>query len=408
MKGAANLGWSLINISYNTLTMNWQNVSFSDKERDRYKRHFSLPQVGVEGQKKLKAAKVLVVGAGGLGAPLMQYLAAAGVGTIGIIDSDVVEASNLHRQILFNDSDIGRSKVAATKERLEQSNPHIDIIGHEEKLDTSNALDLLDKYDVIADGSDNFPTRFLVNDACVLLDKPLVHGSLFQFEGQVSVFNYENKNGVRGPNYRDLFPKLPSAGQSPNCAETGILGMLPGTIGCMQAIEVTKIITGIEQPLSGHLFIFDALSFNTRKIHIGKNKRNPLTGENPHITELKESNYIYKKDCKHGVREQTTVKEVSAKELKKWLDNTEISQLIDVREPYEAELNNIGGDLIPLDSLDTQVKKISHSGKVVIYCETGKRSAEAIKELQENYSFDNLYNLKGGIVAWKKLHRNNT
>lgn len=388
--------------------MNWRNVSFSDEERDRYKRHFSLPQVGVEGQKKLKAAKVLVIGAGGLGAPMMQYLAAAGVGTIGIIDNDVVEASNLHRQILFNASDIGSSKVKTTKKRLEQNNPHINIIEHEEKLDASNALDLLDKYDVIADGSDNFSTRFLVNDACVLLDKPLVHGSLFQFEGQLSVFNYTEKNGIRGPNYRDLFPELPLPDQSPNCAETGILGMLPGTIGCMQAIEVIKIVTGIGQSLSGQLFIFDGLSFNTRKITISKNKLNPITGEKPRITELKESNYICDKNCEQEPKREATIKEVSAQKLKAWLDNGEISKLIDVREPYEATLNNMGGDLIPLGSIDNEAENISRSGKVVVYCETGKRSAETIKKLQDNFSFDNLYNLKGGIVAWKKFHNNNT
>lgn len=388
--------------------MNWQDVSFSDEERNRYERHFSLPQIGVEGQKKLKSAKVLVIGAGGLGAPMMQYLAAAGLGTLGIVDFDTVEATNLHRQILFKESDIGRPKVAATKERLEQSNPHIDIIEHEEKLDASNVLNLLDKYDVIADGSDNFPTRFLVNDACVLLDEPLVYGSLFQFEGQVSVFNYEEKNGVRGPNYRDLFPELPPPDQYPNCAETGILGMLPGTIGCMQAIEIIKIVTGIGEPLSGWLFIFDALSFNTRKIAIGKNKQNPLTGENPRITELKDSNYIYSRNCGQDAGKYTTVKEVSVQKLKEWLDNEEVTQLIDVREPDETEQNDMDGTLIPFDSIEKKVEKISRSGKVVIHCQTGKRSAEAIRKLQENFSFDNLYNLKGGIVAWKKFHSSNS
>jgi len=384
--------------------MSLSNIFFTDDERLRYKRQFLLPQIGVEGQKKLKAAKVLVVGAGGLGAPVMQYLAAAGLGTIGIIDFDTVEASNLHRQILFNESDIGRSKVKTATERLRKNNPHIDIIEHEVRLDTGNALDLLGSYDIITDGTDNFPTRFLVNDACVLLGKPLIHGSLFQFEGQVSVFNYEQENGVRGPNYRDLFLELPPPDQSPNCAETGILGMLPGMIGCMQAIEVIKIVTGIGEPLSGQLFIFDALRCNTRKIIIGKNKQNPITGENPRITRLKDSNYTYNKNCEQRPEKGTTVKEISVRVLKSWLDNSEVAQLIDVREPYEADLSDMGGKLIPLGSIVSESENISRSGKVVIHCETGKRSAEAIKKLQGNFGFDNLYNLKGGIAAWNKYH----
>ena len=384
---------------------NTNEITFSGEELGHYSRHLSIPEFGMEGQKKLKAAKVLAVGTGGLGAPMLQYLAAAGVGTIGLIDFDKVEASNLHRQVLFGTSDVGRPKVEVAKERLLENNPHININVHEVRLTSENALDIIEGYDVVADGTDNFPTRYLINDACVMLDKPNVHGSIFQFEGQVSVFNYEDEEGNRGPNYRDLFPEPPPPGLVPSCAEAGVLGVLPGIIGCLQASEVIKIITGIGDPLAGQLFLFDAQDFSTRKVNITKNKDNPLTGGNPSITELID----YEAFCgipsnneQEEASKQSEVPEISVKEFKKWIDAGEDIQLIDVREPYETEIAEIGGDLIPLETILNHADDINRDKKVVVHCRSGKRSADAIKQLQENFDFNNLYNLKGGILAWSE------
>ena len=383
---------------------NWQDIEFSGDELGHYSRHLSIPEFGMEGQKKLKAAKVVAVGTGGLGAPMLQYLAAAGVGTIGIVDFDKVEASNLHRQVLFGASDVGRSKVEVAKERLKEINPHINIEVHETRLTSDNALGILSDYDVVADGTDNFPTRYLINDACVMLDKPNVHGSIFQFEGQLSVFNYVDQEGNRGPNYRDLFPEPPPPGLVPDCAEAGVLGVLPGIIGCLQASEVIKIITGIGQPLSGQLFLFDAQDFSTRKVKVTKNTDNPLTGDNPEITELID----YEAFCgipsaTNGEEEtESDVPEVNVHEYKSWLDAGEEVQLIDVREPHEVEIAEMGGELIPLDSVLDKAEKISRDKKVVVHCRSGVRSAKAIRQLREKYGFDNLYNLKGGILAWSE------
>ncbi len=382
---------------------NWQDIEFSGDELGHYSRHLSIPEFGMEGQKKLKAAKVLAVGTGGLGAPMLQYLAAAGVGTIGIVDFDKIEASNLHRQVLFGASDVGRSKVEVAKERLQEINPHIDIQVHNVRLTSENALEIIENYDVIADGTDNFPTRYLINDACVMLDKPNVHGSIFQFEGQLSVFNYVDEEGQRGPNYRDLFPEPPPPGLVPSCAEAGVLGVLPGIIGCLQASEVIKIITGIGEPLAGQLFLFDAQNFSTRKVKVTKNKDNPLTGENPEITELID----YEAFCgipsgNEEESEEPEVPEVSVQEYKSWLDANEDVQLIDVREPHEVEIAEIGGELIPLKTVTENADKISRDKKVVVHCRSGQRSADAIKQLRDKYGFDNLYNLKGGILAWSQ------
>lgn len=384
---------------------NKKGIEFSKEELSHYSRHFSLPEIGMEGQKKLKAAKVLVVGTGGLGAPMLQYLAAAGIGTIGIVDFDRVEASNLHRQVLFGTADIGRPKVEAAKERLQQINPHITIQPHNVRLTSENALDILKGYDIIADGTDNFPTRYLVNDASVMLDKPNVYASIFQFEGQVSVFNCVGKDGSRGPNYRDLFPEPPPPGLVPSCAEAGVLGVLPGIIGSLQASEVIKLAAEIGEPLAGKLFLFDALNFSTRTVKITKNGDNPLTGKNPSITELID----YEAFCGipsasngESKEEKSDVPEVSVKEYKSWIERGEDVQLIDVREPYEVEIAEIGGELIPLKSIGENTGKISREKKVVIHCRSGKRSADAIRELREKYGFDNLYNLKGGILAWSK------
>jgi len=382
---------------------NWNNIEFSKEELGHYSRHLSIPEFGMEGQKKLKAAKVLAVGTGGLGAPMLQYLAAAGIGTIGLVDFDRVEASNLHRQVLFGAEDVGRPKVEVARERLQAINPHITVNVHETRLTSENALDIIKDYDVVADGTDNFPTRYLINDACVMLDKPNVHGSIFQFEGQVSVFNHPDEEGNRGPNYRDLFPEPPPPGLVPSCAEAGVLGVLPGIIGCIQASEVIKVITGIGEVLSGKLFLFDALSFSTRTVKIGKNPDNPLTGENPEITELID----YEAFCGipsngQDAEQETGVPEVSVKEFKSWLDRGEDVQLIDVRKPYEVQIAEIGGELIPLKTISENADKISRDKKVVVHCRSGKRSADAIKILQDEHGFDNLYNLKGGILAWSE------
>lgn len=381
------------------------NIEFSSEELGHYSRHLSIPDIGMEGQKKLKAAKVLAVGTGGLGAPLLQYLAAAGVGTIGIVDFDKIEASNLHRQVLFGAEDVGRPKVEVAKERLQQINPHIQINVHETRLTSENALDIIRDYDVVADGTDNFPTRYLVNDACVMLDRPNVYGSIFQFEGQVSVFNYTDSDGKRGPNYRDMFAEPPPPGMVPSCAEAGVLGVLPGIIGCMQASEVIKVITGAGEVLAGKLFLFDALNFSTRTIKVKKDPDNPLTGDKPEITELID----YEAFCGISTNgeaessdEDQEVPEVSVTEYKQWVERGEPVQLIDVREPYEYEIAQIGGELIPLKSIADNADKISRDKKVVVHCRSGKRSADAIKELKEKYGFDNLYNLKGGILAWSE------
>ena len=383
---------------------NWKDIEFTNPELSHYSRHFSIPEFGLEGQKKLKASRVLAVGTGGLGAPVLQYLAAAGVGTIGIVDFDVVEASNLHRQVLFGASDVGRPKVEVAKERLEEINPHIEINTHETRLTSDNALEIMEPYDVVVDGTDNFPTRYLVNDACVMLDKPNVYGSIFQFEGQVSVFNYMDDEGNRGPNYRDLFPTPPPPGVVPSCAEAGVLGVLPGIIGSLQANEVIKIITGVGEPIAGRLFMFDALSFETRTVSITKNTDNPLTGEHPTQTELIDYEEFCGLPSRNGDKERSSrdVPEITVRTYKQWLDDGEDVQLIDVREPYEYQIANLDGELIPLDSILENKDKISRDKKVVVHCRSGVRSAKAIKKLRDKFGFDNLYNLKGGILAYSE------
>ena len=375
--------------------MSYENIHFSKEELSRYDRHIIIPDFGFEGQKKLKAAKVLVIGSGGLGSPSLLYLAAAGVGTIGIIDFDVVDDSNLQRQVLFGVDEIGKPKVEAAKKRLESLNPHITIKVYNEQLTSKNALDIIKDYDVVADGTDNFPTRYLVNDACVLLDKPNVYGSIFQFEGQVSVFNYRDKNGEPGPNYRDLYPSPPPPGLVPSCAEGGVLGVLPGIIGSLQALEVIKVITGIGETLSGRFFIFDALNFETRIFKIKRNPANPLNGENPTIKALID----YEQFCGMKAVEKP-IKEITAKELYDLQVRGEDIQIIDVREPHEYEIANISGELIPLATVSANADKIDRNKKVIVHCKMGGRSAKAIRELEEKFGFRNLYNLKGGILGW--------
>ena len=375
--------------------MNYSTIQFSKEELARYNRHIIIPEFGLEAQQKLKAAKVLVVGSGGLGSPALLYLTAAGVGTIGIIDFDVVDDSNLQRQILFGVESVGLPKVEAARKRLEALNPRINIRLYNEQLTSKNALDIIREYDVVADGTDNFPTRYLVNDACVLTGKPNIYASIFQFEGQVSVFNYRNADGETGPNYRDLYPTPPPPGLVPSCAEGGVLGVLPGIIGSMQASEVIKVITGVGETLSGRFFIFDALNFETRTFKISKRADNPISGKNPTITELID----YEQFCGMKTVEKP-IKEISARELYDLQVRGEKFQLIDVREPHEYDIVNLGGELIPLAMVSANADKIDRDKKVVVHCKMGGRSAKAIRELEEKYGFDNLYNLTGGVLAY--------
>ena len=372
----------------------------STDELQRYSRHLTLPEFGREGQEKLKAASVLLVGAGGLGSPAATYLAAAGVGTIGLVDFDQVETSNLQRQILYGSSDVGRRKLDAAKERLNDLNPHVDVRTHEVRLTSDNALDLIDQYDIVADGTDNFPTRYLVNDACVMTGTPNVYASIFRFEGQVSVFATED-----GPCYRCLYEEPPPPGLVPSCAEGGVLGILPGFVGTLQATEVIKQITGIGEPLVGRLLMVDALEMSFRTLKVQKNHECPVCGENPTQTELID----YEAFCgipsndstTNGTDDVSQIPELSVQDLKKRQDAGDAPFLLDVRKPHEADIANIGANqLIPLDELENRIDEIDAEpgSEVVVHCRSGGRSAEATKLLREK-GFD-AKNLAGGTLAW--------
>jgi len=370
----------------------FQQTILSPDELQRYDRHILIPEFQLAGQLKLKQSKVLVVGAGGLGSPILLYLAAAGIGTLGIAEADSIDLSNLQRQVLFNTEQVGRSKASVAAERIKGLNPHVKVHLHEVYLDAQNALGILNEYDVIIDGSDNFPTRYLVNDACVILKKPLVYGSIFQFEGQVSVFNLQKEDGSFGPSYRDLFPEPPPPGMVPSCSEGGVLGVLPGIIGSMQASEAIKIITGIGKTLSGRLFIYDALNFKTITLKVVKNDALPK------VTELVD----YDAFC--GIKESDLSvpgKAVAPHELKALVDSGEDFQLIDVRLPHECEIADIGGDKMPLGMMDQFVDMIRRDVTVVVYCKTGARSLQAIRHLEEHHGFKNLRNLEGGIMGYR-------
>lgn len=376
-------------------------IEFSKEELERYSRHLIIPEFNIEGQRKLKAAKVLVIGSGGLGSPLLQYLAAAGVGHIGIVDYDVVDDTNLQRQVLFGVESVGKAKVEEAKKRILSLNPHIRIETYETQLTSANAMQIMESYDLVADGTDNFPTRYLVNDACVLLGIPCVYASIFQFEGQVSVFNYTDSKGQIGPNYRDLFPSPPPPGMVPSCAEGGVLGVLPGIIGSIQALEVIKVLTGIGEPLSGRLFLFDALSFMTRTLTFGKDPANPLRGNPPQQTNLID----YEQFCGVPPIEKDSIehlglKSVSVQELFQLLQSKADIQLIDVREPYEYDIVNIGAQLIPQSQIWDRIDEINKEKRVIIHCRSGIRSAKVIHQLESEHGFNNLYNLKGGILAY--------
>ena len=369
--------------------------SLSNEEIARYSRHVIIPEVGMQGQRKLKAASVLMIGTGGLGAPLGMYLAAAGVGRLGLVDFDVVDASNLQRQIIHGTKDVGRPKISSAKDRLQDINPHVEIETHETRLTSENALRLFVNYDVIVDGTDNFPTRYLVNDACVLTGKPNVYGSIFRFEGQASVFWAD-----RGPCYRCLYPEPPPPGLVPSCAEGGVLGVLPGIIGAIQANETIKIILGAPDILVNRLVLFDAWRMRFRELKLRKNPDCPVCGEHPTITKLID----YEEFC--GIRkpsqtETQTMEEITATELKQRLDKGDDIQIIDVREPHEYEIAQIPNSrLIPLGQVLGRMNEIDPERETVVHCKMGGRSAKAIEALKRTGFTGHLINLKGGITAW--------
>ena len=369
-------------------------VKLSKEEIQRYSRHLIMPEVGLDGQLKLKRARVLMIGTGGLGAPLGLYLAAAGVGHLGLVDFDVVDSSNLQRQVTFTTQDVGKPKSEAAKARLSALNPSIEIEAYETRLTSDNALELFRDYDIIVDGTDNFPTRFLVNDACILLGKPNVYGSIFRFEGQATVFGYPD-----GPCYRCLYPEPPPPGLVPSCAEGGVLGVLPGIIGSIQAMETIKLILGAGDPLVGRLLLFDALAMRFRELKLKKNPDCPMCGKNRTITKLID----YEEFC--GIRGEEApvmtdgIAEITARELKARQDHGEKIFILDVREPHEYQICNLNGKLIPLGELPRRVNELDSSVEMVVHCRSGKRSADAIHFLQ-TAGFKKLLNLKGGVLAW--------
>jgi sulfur-carrier protein adenylyltransferase/sulfurtransferase len=367
--------------------------SLSNEEYARYSRHLILPEVGLEGQRKLKAARVLMIGTGGLGSPLGLYLAAAGVGTLGIVDFDVVDASNLQRQIIHGTKDIGRAKIASARDRLQDINPNTKVEAFETRLTSENALELFKDFDVVVDGTDNFPTRYLVNDASVLTGKPNVYGSIFRFEGQASVFWAE-----RGACYRCLYPEPPPPGLVPSCAEGGVLGVLPGIVGTIQANEVIKVILGAEGILLNRLLLFDAWKMRFRELKLRKNPDCPLCGERPTIKELID----YEEFCGLNLPvEETVLEEITATELNELIVNNPEAQVIDVREPHEYEIARIPrAKLIPLGQIVSRAGEIDSSRAAILHCKGGVRSAKAIADLRANGFTGRLINLKGGITAW--------
>lgn len=381
-------------------------VELSHEEIRRYSRHLIMPEVGMAGQRKLKAASVLIIGAGGLGSPLGMYLAAAGVGRIGIVDYDVVDESNLQRQIIHGTKDIGRSKLESAKETLLDINPYIRIDTYNEPLTSANALAIIEPYDVVIDGTDNFPTRYLVNDACVMLGKPNVYGSIFRFEGQASVFD-----ASKGPCYRCLFPSPPPPGLVPSCAEGGVLGVLPGTIGAIQATEAIKIILGIGETLVGRLMLYDALNMEFNFVKLRKNPNCPVCGENPTVTELID----YEQFCgmpghdrsAYHTDNESIAPAITVEELHEKLARHEDFILLDVREPHEWQISDIKGAThhIPKDQILEHLNEFDTAREIVVYCRTGGRSADVTILLRE-HGFERVRNLAGGINAWaKKIDR---
>ena len=376
-----------------------EEVSLSKDEILRYSRHLIMPEVGMEGQLKLKKASVLLVGAGGLGAPLGLYLAAAGIGRIGMVDFDVVDFTNLQRQVIHGTKDVGRKKLDSAFDSMRDINPFVQLDRHETALSSENAFAIFRDYDYIVDGTDNFPTRYLVNDACVLLKKPNVYGSIFRFEGQATVFAYEG-----GPCYRCLYPEPPPPGLVPSCAEGGVLGILPGIIGLIQATETVKLILGIGEPLVGRLMLYDALGMKFRELKLRKNPECPICGDHRTITKLID----YQEFC--GIPQQQTVEapltsqtntgEIEPTEVKQKQDRGDNFQLIDVREPHEYQIARIpGAKLIPLGELPKRLHELNKTDEFVMHCKSGVRSAKACDLLTQS-GFTKVRNMKGGIVAW--------
>ena len=365
-------------------------MRLSPEELQRYSRHLLMPEVTSEGQRRLKAARILSICAGGLGSPAALYLAAAGVGTIGIVDFDEVDLSNLQRQILHGTKDIGRSKLESAQDRLRDINPEIEIELHECRFSSENAPELVAQYDMVVDGSDNFPTRYLSNDVCVFARKPNVYGSVFRFEGQTTVFAPH----LGGPCYRCLFPEPPPPDSVPNCAQAGVLGVLPGIIGMLQAIETIKLIVGIGEPLVGRLLHFDALKVKFRELNLRRDPECPVCGENPTIF----SPIDYDQFC--GARDEAAIPTMSGHELKRKMDAREPLDLIDVREAFEYEIARIdGAKLMPLGEVAERVDELPRKRPIIVHCHSGQRIAQAVRLLQQR-GFDKVYNLEGGIDAW--------
>jgi molybdopterin/thiamine biosynthesis adenylyltransferase/rhodanese-related sulfurtransferase len=374
--------------------------TLSKEELERYSRHLIMPEFGVAAQRKLKNARVLIIGTGGLGSPTCLYLAAAGVGKLGIIDFDRVDASNLQRQIIHTTPDVGRSKIESAREKIQALNPHVEVVGYEQAFEAQNAKEIVADYDLVIDGTDNFPTRYLTNDVCVLLNKPNIYGSIFRFEGQASVFW-----AAHGPCYRCLFPTPPPPGLVPSCAEGGVLGILPGIIGVIQATEAIKVLTGIGEPLVGRLQLFDALSMKFRELKLRKDPNCPLCGENPSITELID----YQNFCGAPAAD-TPAADTPAAEEKQMTPQTLFDKikadhgfvLLDVREDHEVEICQIDGSTcIPLSSLADRFQELDATSEMVVYCRSGVRSQKAINFLRQQ-GFENVHNLEGGILAWAK------
>lgn len=365
-------------------------VMLTNLDLRRYDRQIRLPEFGIDAQERLKKAKVLVVGAGGLGCPVLLYLASAGVGSIGVVDNDIVNFSNLQRQVLFSEEDVGKFKVKVVKEKLEKHNSLINIISFNERLNVTNTRRILEPFDIIVDGSDNFATRYLVNDACVEMDKPFVSGAIFKFEGQVSVFNWCNETGLRGPTYRCVFPEPPQAIHRPACAEIGVLGVMAGTIGILQANEVLKMVTGIGSPLNGEIMLVNILNSEFKKVKI---KRDQVIAQSTKV--LPEESYL--ELCKEA--EMNGIKEIDAKSLKTKLDAKEDIFLLDVREPFEREICSIGGELIPVAQVASRLEEIPKDRTIVVYCRSGGRSRRVTESLKAK-GFEQVLNLSGGILGW--------
>lgn len=372
-------------------------AALSRDDLSRYSRHLILPEVNVDGQRRIKAARVLCIGAGGLGSPAALYLAAAGIGRLGLVDADRVDASNLQRQILYGTDDVGKEKLVAAGARLRHLNPDVEIVLHETRLTSANATEIIAPYDVVIDGSDNFPTRYLSNDVCVFARKPNIYGSVFRFEGQASVFAPH----LGGPCYRCLFPEPPPPGAAPSCAEAGVLGVLPGIIGLIQATEALKLIIGAGETLAGRLLHFDALKMKFREFNLRRDPQCPVCGDAPTIfAPIDYEQFCQGPAAAEWFAAEDAVPAVSVRELKRKMDDGEAFTLIDVREPYEYEIARIAGSrLIPLGELGTHVDELPRTGTLVLQCHSGGRSEHAARLLREA-GFENVHNLEGGIDAW--------